>query len=139
MGFNKRFINKEKILSNIDNILNLLKSDAIITTDKWSSLFLDDLSKNQRKLRIELIEDTKYNSGIEYQNHKNFYLLNSLSEALINLNTNPTWMDIHIVSIATKFNIEESKRGNFKEIINIAKDSIISYYNDISKNNYTNE
>ena len=117
MGFNKRFINKEKILSNIDNILNLLKSDAIITTDKWSSLFLDDLSKN----------------------HKNFYLLNSLSEALINLNTNPTWMDIHIVSIATKFNIEESKRGNFKEIINIAKDSIISYYNDISKNNYTNE
>ena len=140
MGFNKRFIDKNKILSNIDNILNLLKSDAIITTDKWSSLFLDDLDKNQRKLRIELIEDTKFNSGIEYQNHKNFYLLNSLSEAFINLHTNPTWIDIHLVFIKTKFNIEESKKGNFKEVINIAKDAIISYYDDISiKNNYINE
>jgi hypothetical protein len=36
MSFNKRFLKKENILNNLDNLLTYLSSDAIICTDDFS-------------------------------------------------------------------------------------------------------
>jgi hypothetical protein len=133
MGFNKRYLDKEIILSNLSKIDRLLKADALIM-DMWSSNFINDLSENQRKLREELITDTMFSSNQQdMMNHKNFYLLNSLSEALINLSTNPNWVDIHIIYIRTGFEIEESEAGLFDKISKKATDAVISHYDSLIK------
>ena len=36
MGFNKRFLRKEGILLNVDNIMKYLDSDAVYLTDEFS-------------------------------------------------------------------------------------------------------
>jgi hypothetical protein len=36
MGFNKRILKKENILTNLPNLLNYLNADAIICTDDFS-------------------------------------------------------------------------------------------------------
>ena len=36
MGFNKRFLKKENILNNLENLMNYLSADAIICTDDFS-------------------------------------------------------------------------------------------------------
>jgi hypothetical protein len=36
MGFNKRFLKKENILNNINNLMKYLSADAIICTDDFS-------------------------------------------------------------------------------------------------------
>jgi hypothetical protein len=133
MGFNKRYLDKEIILSNLSKIDKLLKADALIM-DMWSSNFIKDLSEKQRKLREELITDTMFSSNNnDILNHKNFYLLNSLSESLINLSTNPSWVDIHIIYIKTGFKIEESEAGFFDKISKKATDAVISYYDSLIK------
>ena len=66
MGFNKRHLSKEKILSNLSNIDNLLKADSLMM-DQWSSYFVEDLKPEQRDLRKELLEDTKFDSNNSYQ------------------------------------------------------------------------
>jgi hypothetical protein len=133
MGFNKRYLNKSLILSNLSKIDKLLNADALIT-DMWSSNFIKDLSEKQRKLREELVIDTMFSSDPNaVLNHKNFYLLNSLSEALINLSTNPSWVDIHIIYIKTGFKIEESEAGSFDKISKKAIDAAISHYDSLIK------
>lgn len=130
MGFNKRYLNKEIILSNLSNIDKLLKADSLIM-DMWSSYFIEDLNSKQRELREVLLEDTKFDSSGNYQNHKYFYLLNSISEAIINLSTDPSWLDIQIVCIKTGFKIEESEKGKFDLLRKKAIDSAINYYDNL--------
>jgi hypothetical protein len=133
VGFNKRYLNKSLILSNLSKIDKLLNADALIT-DMWSSNFIKDLSEKQRKLREELVIDTMFSSNPnDVLNHKNFYLLNSLSEALINLSTNPRWIDIHVIYIKTGFKIEESEAGSFDKISKKAIDAAISHYDSLIK------
>ena len=36
MGLNKRFLKKENILKNLDNIINYLKVDILFCTDEFS-------------------------------------------------------------------------------------------------------
>ena len=130
MGFNKRYLNKERVLSNLSNIDKLLKADSLIM-DMWSSYFIEDLNLKQRELREVLLEDTKFDSSINYQNHKNFYLLSSISEAIINLSTNPSWVDIHIVWVKTGFKIEESEKGKFDLLTQKAIESAVTYYDNL--------
>ena len=51
MGFNKRFLCKENILKNLDNIMKYLDADAVLTTDEFSRdvyrLFNQGKSKEQ--------------------------------------------------------------------------------------------
>lgn len=130
MGFNKRHLSKEKILSNLSNIDNLLKADSLIM-DQWSSYFIEDLRPEQRDLRKELLEDTKFDSNNSYPNHNNFYRISSLSEALINLINDPHWVDVHIVWIYFGFNINEDEAGNLDILSKKAIDSIIEYYDNL--------
>ena len=130
MGFNKRFLSKETILNNLSNIDSLLKTDGLVL-DMWSHNFIKALDPKKRPLRQELLEDIQFDSSGDYQNHKNFYLLSSISEAIINLSTNPSWVDIHIVWVKTGFKIEESEKGKFDLLTKKALNSAISYYDNL--------
>ena len=74
----------------------------------------EDLRTEQRELRKELLEDTKFDSDNSYQNHSNFYRISSLSEALINLTNDPHWVDVHIAWIKFGFKITDDEAGNLE-------------------------
>jgi hypothetical protein len=97
MGFHKRFISKELVLSqnNFEDIESLLKADALIF-DTWSSNFFKRFDENYieyQKKRQELIEKNKFASVFSNTNDFDKY---HISNVLINLKTNPSWLDIHI-------------------------------------------
>ncbi len=102
MGFHKRYLSKEIVLSNLNNIDKLLKADALIM-DMWSNRFVNDLNREERLLREKIKEDQKFLSGCP-DKHEDYSKLNSLSEALIGLTVNPTWLDIHFTK--TKLNLQ---------------------------------
>lgn len=123
----KTYLTKEKILSNISKIDSYMNSEALVM-DKWSSDFISDIRPNQRALRGDIIKDTSISSSGIFHNHKNFYLIGSLSEALINLISNPNWVDINIVWIKTGFEIKEEEKGRFDLLVKRAIESVILYY-----------
>ena len=97
MGFHKRFISKELVLSqnNFEDIESLLKADALIFFT-WSSNFFKRFDENYieyQKKRQELIEKNKFASVFSNTNDFDKY---HISNVLINLKTNPSWLDIHI-------------------------------------------
>lgn len=57
MGFNKRFLKKENILHNLNNLITYLSADAIICTDDFSrevyQLYIDGHTQEEI---ISLIE-----------------------------------------------------------------------------------
>lgn len=100
MGFNKRYIRKEMILDNIDNlsyISGLVKADALIM-DTWSRNFFDNFNfkwKSYNELRENLNEDVKFYSFHKPTlEHENYPKLKNLSNVLVNLKTDPSWTDI---------------------------------------------
>jgi uncharacterized membrane protein YqhA len=83
MGFNKKYLTKETILSNLSNIDKLLKADALVM-DMWSSYFVYDLDTKQRDLRKTILEYTKFDSsGTKHKKHPNFYSLNSFRHNML--------------------------------------------------------
>ena len=132
MGFNKRYITKEKILSNSKDIDTLLKTDALMM-DGWSKLFIDDLRPEQRKIRKDIMNITSFSSNLsDTTNHKDFKLLDSLSETLIHLLSDPNWIDILMTDSKIKIERGETEDGYWHGHFNTMKkssiDSIISYY-----------
>ena len=127
MGFNKRYITKEKILSNIGDIDNLLKSDSLLM-DGWSRLFIDDLRPEQRKIRQRILDGTLFSSNLsDTTNHEDFKLLDSLSETLVHLLSDANWIDILMTD--SKITIERGNwYGNFDKMKKSSINSIISYY-----------
>lgn len=93
MGFTKRYINKDMILRNVDNlryVSRLVRADGLIM-DIWSKNFFDNFDfkyESYNKNREEAIET----------NSSDLEKLKRLSNILINLKTNPTWLDINLVS-----------------------------------------
>lgn len=126
MGFHKRFITKYSVLEHINDIDSLFDADALIM-DNWSRKFSDDLNLEERKLREKIKEDQKFLSGCP-DKHEDYSKLNSLSEALIGLMTNPTWLDIHFTKtkLGLQFSFEDS--GLLESQKNKCIESIIEYY-----------
>lgn len=52
MGFNKRFLKKENILKNLNNIMAYLDADAIICTDEFSQKVYEQFQSGQSKEQI---------------------------------------------------------------------------------------
>ena len=52
MGLNKRFLKKENILNNIDNILNYLNVDILFCTDEFSMQVYNFYKKGKTKEEI---------------------------------------------------------------------------------------
>jgi hypothetical protein len=127
MSFHKRYLTKEVILSNLQNIDNLLKSDSLIMDD-WSSKFISDLDKEERELRNKIKEDQKLLSGCP-DKHKDYSKLKSLSETLIGLNINPTWMDIHFTQDKLgRLQLDFEEMGVLEKVKEKAIKLIIEYY-----------
>jgi hypothetical protein len=127
MGFHKRFITKYSILEHISVLDALFDADALIMDD-WSRKFSDDLNREERKLREKIKEDQKYSSGCP-DKHPNYPQLNSLSEALIGLMTNPTWLDIHFTKTKLGLQFPFEDGGLLESQKNKCIESIIEYYN----------
>jgi hypothetical protein len=60
MGFNKRFLKKENILNNLDNLMTYLDADAVICTDEFSRKVyrLFNEGKSEEEI-IKLINEIK--------------------------------------------------------------------------------
>ena len=134
MGFNKRYVNKSMILDNMNNISyikNLVNADALIL-DSWSKKFFDNFNfkSNYQKIRRELNEDTKLSSNLEdTKNHNNFNKLKSMSNILINLKTNPQWVDVILVQeILDIKDIDVDRRGRFDLLVQDSIERINSIY-----------
>lgn len=129
MGFHKRYVKKENILNSISDLDTLLSAEILIM-DNWSNKFTNDLDPSERKLREKIKEYQKYSSSGCTDKHPDYPKLKSLSETLIGLMTNPTWLDIHFTKtkLNLQFPLEDS--GQF----NIQKDkcikAIIEHYDN---------
>jgi len=132
MGFNKSHIDKHNILFHLKNkdltstiremkINQLFNADALVM-DMWTSRFYNDLRPEERKMRKDLYERYKFNSGYEFIKDGNFINLKSFSECLLSLVNNPTWYDIIFTINNLKLNISEDESGRF----NILKDKCIN-------------
>lgn len=97
MGFFKRFVTKDLILSQKSNedILHLLDADAIIF-DTWSSNFFKRFDNNHQEYqdkRLKKIEENKFSSSYsDIQDFNTYYI----SNILVNLKNDPCWIDIHV-------------------------------------------
>lgn len=127
MGFHKRYITKDIILSNILK-LDVLLSSEILIMDDWSSRFVKDLDPLERKIRKKVIEEQISGCPDKHQNYSN---LKSLSESLISLKTNPSWLDVHFVQDKLgRFDLEIDEFGDLKKVSKKAIDKIIDYYSN---------
>jgi hypothetical protein len=126
MGFHKRFITKDLILSDIKNLDILLSADALFF-DSWSERFCSDLDTEERKLREKIKEDQRILSGC-HDKHEDYNKLNSLSETLIGLITNPTWLDIHFTKTKLHLEFPFDWGGNFEIQKEKCIQEIIKYY-----------
>lgn len=126
MGFYKRWVTKEGLISNIDDVDSYLSSDALIFDD-WSHNFYVDLDPSERLIRERIKSDIKIKSGCP-DKHENYKDLKSLSESFISLMNDPSWLDIHFVK--TKLNIITSldETGDFEKQKRRCLDAIIDYY-----------
>jgi hypothetical protein len=131
MGFHKRYVKKENILNSISDLDTLLSSEILIM-DSWSNQFTNDLDPSERKLREKIKEDQKYSSSGCTDKHPDYPKLKSLSETLIGLMTNPTWLDIHFTKtkLNLQFPLEDS--GQFEIQKNKCIASIIEYYDNLN-------
>lgn len=136
MGFNKRYITKELILSNIDNLDRLFNADALIS-DMWSSRFMDDLDINEKYIRDSINDKWRFSSSLDYEKDPQFKDLHSMAECLISLKTNPSWLDVILVS--ERLGLKATGSGNFTDSINNSIQRIIDYYDKPNRNDKIEE
>lgn len=134
MSFNKRYITKDIILSNIDNlkyISNLVKADALII-DNWSDKFYKNFDfkyKKYNEIRNLIISENKFDSNQrEMLSDENFNKLKKLSNVLINLKTNPDWIDIHLANSIIEDTIPDEISGKFNLLVDYFIQKINSKY-----------
>ena len=133
MGFNKRYIHKEMILNNPDNvsyIARLVNADALIIDD-WSDRFFKNFNfkwETYNKIREEII-DSHFNSITRHRNYKHLF---NLSNVLLNLKTNPSWIDIQlsydILKDKIEINVPEEEVGKFDILVEYHIKLIEDYY-----------
>lgn len=136
MGFHKRYITKDLILSNINDLDRLFNADAFIM-DMWSTRFCDDLRPEERKVRQEVEKKYQYNSSINYKTDPIFNDLYSMSECLISLFNRPTWWDIFKVS--DKLGLSHDNAGDFDKLRQLAIERIIEFYDKPNRNDKIEE
>jgi hypothetical protein len=123
MGFNKRYIKKELILNNLNNldyISNLVNADALMIDD-WSDKFYKNFNfnfKEYNKIRNKIINDNIISSNHrEMLSTDGFSKLKSLSNIYVNLKTNPNWLDIHLANSILEESIPDDISGKFDLLV----------------------
>lgn len=116
MSFTKKFIKRDNILNNINDISKIKKmvnADSLIL-DKWSNNFFENFDFNWKK----------YNQNREILNKNDLY---KLSNVYLNLKTNPILLDIELTSSI----LEVSINGDLNEMIIESINLIEEYYSII--------
>lgn len=143
MSFNKRYIRKGMILDNPNNISyisNLVNADALII-DSWSDKFFKNFNfkwKTYNQIREDINKETMFDSHHNnITNHDKYKDLFKLSNVLLNLKTNPSWIDIVLTQdilkeMDMKFvenqNPPEDISGKFTELVPYHIELIERYY-----------
>jgi hypothetical protein len=124
MGFNKRFVKKEMIVNNINNlnyISNLVNVDALVIDD-WSDKFYKNFDFNYKTyndLRKNIISDTEiYSDNKRILEHNDFIKIKKLSNVYVNLKTNPDWVDIQLANSILEEIIPDDISGKFDLLVN---------------------
>ena len=136
MSFHKRYITKELILSNINDLDRLFNADAFIM-DMWSSRFCDDLDKGERSIRNSINKRFKFSSSLSYQSDPEYKNLNSMSECLISLMTHPQWLDVTLVH--DKLGVTTDGTGDFHQGVDKCIQRIIEHYDKPNRNDKIEE
>lgn len=143
MGFNKRFVRKEMILNNSENIsyiAGIVNADALMIDD-WSDKFFKNFNfkwKTYNKIRDSINNEVVLDSNLDnITNHKNYKDLFKLSNVLLNLKTNPSWIDILLTydilkEMDVKFieKIPNNITGKFDELVPYHIELIERYYDN---------
>lgn len=125
MSFTKRILRKEIVIDNLENVQNLLKVDCLIL-DKWSSNFYNELNPDDREIRKKIISEFK---GGCPNSHPEWHRLNSISESLISISSNPNWVDIHFIQEKIgRLELSEGEGGSLEKITQKAKELAIKYF-----------
>jgi hypothetical protein len=134
MGFNKRFVKKEIIINNINNIdyiSNLVNADALVIDD-WSDTFFKNFDFNYNDyndLRKNIISDTEiYSDNKRILEHNSFIKLKKLSNVYINLKNNPDWVDIQLANSILEESISDEISGKFDLLVNFFIEKIDNKY-----------
>jgi hypothetical protein len=120
MGFHKRFITKDLVLSQRDfeSIDSLLNADALIF-DTWSSNFFKRFDNNYKiyqEKRNNYIKENKFSSSFTNTDGFDKYYI---SNVLINLKISPSWLDIHLcIESFRPIEIPQSISGKFDLLCN---------------------
>jgi hypothetical protein len=143
MGFHKRFINKDMILRNVDDISyisSLVSADALIM-DNWSRNFFNNFNlkwKEYNSLRDKLNEDVQFYSFHEPTlEHDNYSKLKNLSNVLVNLKIDPSWTDILLThDILKEMDVKFTEKtpdniiGKFDKLVPYHIELIERYYDN---------
>lgn len=119
MGFNKRFITRDSIITKktLNDIFSLLEADSVIF-DNWSSNFFENIDEkwnDYQLVREAIIADNKFSSAIpdvpaEIKNMP-------LSLIYFNLLNEPNWIDIELcLSNFRPIDIPNDIQGRFEEL-----------------------
>jgi len=120
MGFHKRFITKDLVLSqkSFEDIEKLLNADALIF-DTWSSNFFKRFDENYQLYqdkRNNYIEENYFSSSFTNTDGFDKYYI---SNVLVNLKINPSWLDIHLcIEHFRPIEIPQSISGKFDLLCN---------------------
>lgn len=136
MGFHKRFISRDTVLSkkNINDVLSMLNADALIY-DNWSYNFFKEIKglkkediQNFQKRRNELQMETMFKSSLPDVSSINDI---PLSLTYINLLKDPCWIDIQLASLSFKEDIPFEIQGHFR--------GFCEFYINLIENKFNNE
>jgi hypothetical protein len=136
MSFNKRYISKESVMTQLksgSSLSKLLNADALIM-DNWSSKFFKDYKNDvkYRSDRQQLLDDTRFLSFHSATlEHRNFDKLKNLSNVLENLYLNPSWVDILLtLDILGGSDVPDSASGKYEKLRTICIDKIEKHFKD---------
>ena len=135
MGFNKRYIRKEMILENVSNInfiCKLVNADALII-DTWSSNFYDNFNfkcvkynKIREVIKKDIIFNSHHNNVLNHENYKELF---NLSNVLLNLKTDPSWVDVLLTGdILNEIDTDFMKKKDTPKEITGRFDELVIYH-----------
>lgn len=110
------------------NIEYTFKYDALIM-DKWVGRFYDNLKPEERLIRKDLDKRYAFHSNLNFVLKDNEYKkLESLSEALVSLINDPSWIDIMFVTKKLNIIYESDELGVFDLQRDKCIDALINYF-----------
>ncbi len=136
MGFNKRFVDKQTIISALQeggwsSLGKVLSADALIC-DEWATIFLEDYAANTKSFleaRTVLNKDVQWSSThTTTYNHPNWNKVESPACLLIMLYTDPSWTEVLKSIELFQPEIEKADAGKFDRLKIKAIKTVIQHF-----------